>query len=232
MNTPPLHEPEEPFEWSRILVSGPEAQSFLQGQLSQDVANVGGEGVWSALLTPTSLVLTSCFVSRGDEAFSLLVPRELGVSSLARLRRFHLRVACELELTDVAAGPFDTIAEQVRHDAPGPFEFAKDLTPQCFGAAFVASTVSFTKGCFTGQELVGRLDARGSSVPWRLVRCVGPSTDVIDAVLTSKGPEGASGVTTAVRDGTLVRALGFIHRSALHETTTLEAAGVKVDVIG
>jgi len=35
--------------------------------------------------------------------------------------------------------------------------------------------VSFTKGCFTGQELVGRLDARGSSVPWRMVRASGPS---------------------------------------------------------
>jgi folate-binding protein YgfZ len=32
----------------------------------------------------------------------------------------------------------------------------------------VDRTVSFTKGCFTGQELVARLDARGSNVPWRL----------------------------------------------------------------
>jgi folate-binding protein YgfZ len=32
----------------------------------------------------------------------------------------------------------------------------------------VDRTVSFTKGCFTGQELVARLDARGSNVPWRM----------------------------------------------------------------
>lgn len=32
----------------------------------------------------------------------------------------------------------------------------------------VDRTVSFTKGCFTGQELVARLDARGSNVAWRL----------------------------------------------------------------
>lgn len=32
----------------------------------------------------------------------------------------------------------------------------------------VDRTVSFAKGCFTGQELVARLDARGSNVAWRL----------------------------------------------------------------
>jgi folate-binding protein YgfZ len=32
----------------------------------------------------------------------------------------------------------------------------------------VDRTVSFTKGCFTGQELVARLDARGSKVARRL----------------------------------------------------------------
>ena len=35
-------------------------------------------------------------------------------------------------------------------------------------AGLVERTVSFTKGCFTGQELVARLDARGSKVARRL----------------------------------------------------------------
>ena len=34
----------------------------------------------------------------------------------------------------------------------------------------VERTVSFTKGCFTGQELVARLDARGSKVARSPVR--------------------------------------------------------------
>jgi folate-binding protein YgfZ len=32
----------------------------------------------------------------------------------------------------------------------------------------VARTVSFTKGCYTGQELVARIDSRGGNVPRRL----------------------------------------------------------------
>ncbi len=31
-------------------------------------------------------------------------------------------------------------------------------------------TVSFTKGCYTGQELVARIDSRGGNVPRRLRR--------------------------------------------------------------
>ena len=40
-------------------------------------------------------------------------------------------------------------------------------------AGLVERTVSFTKGCYTGQELVARLDARGNNVPRRLVGVIG-----------------------------------------------------------
>ena len=40
-------------------------------------------------------------------------------------------------------------------------------------AALVERTVNFTKGCYTGQELVARLDARGNNVARRLVGVVG-----------------------------------------------------------
>jgi folate-binding protein YgfZ len=41
-------------------------------------------------------------------------------------------------------------------------ELSERTIPQ--EAGIVARTVSFTKGCFTGQELVARLDARGNNV--------------------------------------------------------------------
>ena len=97
-------------------------------------------------------------------------------------------------------------------------EFAANLTPHAFGAAFVAAAISFTKGCFTGQELVGRLDARGASVPWRLVRATGPSRETLDQFLRSRGPAGPQGVTTAVAHDGAVRTLGVAHRTLLGET--------------
>jgi folate-binding protein YgfZ len=41
-------------------------------------------------------------------------------------------------------------------------------------AGLVARTVDFDKGCFTGQELVARIDSRGSNVARRLVGVVAP----------------------------------------------------------
>lgn len=60
--------------------------------------------------------------------------------------------------------------EAARVEAGAP-ELGRELTertiPQEAGE-LVARTVSFTKGCYTGQELVARIDARGSNTPRRL----------------------------------------------------------------
>jgi folate-binding protein YgfZ len=219
------------LQWSSIRASGPEAESFLQGQLSQDLAAMGESGAWACLLAPDGIVVTSCHVTTASDGFDLAVPRELGEVALARLRRFLLRTKCTLELVERDDGPYNTLNEQIEAGLPGPAEFARALTPQSFGATFVTSTVSFTKGCFTGQELVGRLDARGSSVPWRLVRATGPTSARVNDVLTSKGPAGPSGLTTATERGESIVGLGFAHRSLFGSDVLEHALDVQVEEI-
>ena len=55
-------------------------------------------------------------------------------------------------------------------------------------AGLVERTVSFTKGCYTGQELVARLDSRGSNVARRLVGVVAPAGEEPLALGTGPGP--------------------------------------------
>jgi folate-binding protein YgfZ len=201
--------------WSRIDVRGPQAEEFLQGQLTQDVAEVDHAGRWSLLLRPDSAVICAGWLARDRDGFTFDVPRSLGDVALARLTRFHLRVDCTLTLADVASGPYNTAEELVTARWPGPNECAAELSPQSYGATIVGETVSFTKGCYTGQELVARLDARGASVPWRFVHCAGPNRERIDEVLASKGPAGPQGLTTAVDVSGTVVGLGFAHRTLL-----------------
>jgi folate-binding protein YgfZ len=208
-------ESSDALEWSRISVLGEESESFLQGQLTQDLSIVDERGRWSFLLRPDSAVLTTCFAQPVVGGFELLVPREVADAALSRLRRFHLRVKCTLELDDVSTGPIDTVGALVRSTWPGVNECQAELTPQSYGAHVVAETVSFAKGCYTGQELVARLDARGASVPWRFVHAGGASVTLVDEVLRSKGPAGPQGVTTAVHEGGRVSCLGFAHRTLL-----------------
>jgi folate-binding protein YgfZ len=84
----------------------------------------------------------------------------------------------------------------------------------------VERTVSFTKGCFTGQELVARLDSRGSKVARHLCGVVigdaddlGPSL-VGASVLTADGDHEVgrlSSVARSPRSGSWV-ALATLHR--------------------
>jgi folate-binding protein YgfZ len=201
------------LEWSLIRARGSEAVTFLQGQLTQDVEFLGDEQRWSLLLRPDSVVVTSVLVGGADGGMDLVVPSALVADAVARLRRFLLRVDCVLDVVGSVVGPFATTADLVAARWPGENEFARELTPHSFGADVVATSISFTKGCYTGQELVGRLDSRGAKVPWRLVRATGRTPGEIDAVLRSRGPDGPQGVTTVVPGTQGVTALGVAHRT-------------------
>ncbi len=102
-------------------------------------------------------------------------------------------------------------------------------------AGLVQRTVSFTKGCYTGQELIARLDARGNKVARRLC----------GVVLTGAGAAhrgGLDGAALVSVDGREVgkvtssawcpglgapAALGYLHRSAVvpGPLTVVTAAG-------
>lgn len=201
--------------WSEILVNGPDSESFLQGQLTQDLSTLSPSGSWTLLLQPDSSVISVLFVRKIDDGFALLVERQLGEISVARLRRFHLRVKCTIEVSEITSGPFNALSDQISAGWIGAKECELSLTPQCYGPRIVTESISFTKGCFTGQELVGRLDARGSSVPWRLVRVTGPSAERITEAVMSKGPEGPKGITSSVDLQIGIQALAVVHRSLL-----------------
>jgi len=80
--------------------------------------------------------------------------------------------------------------------------------PATVGQWAIDASVSFTKGCFTGQELVARIDSRGGNVPRHLVGLVidgaapAPGADVqVDGVaagsVTSSAPSGSGSVALA-----------------------------------
>ncbi|MFP5326947.1 MAG: YgfZ/GcvT domain-containing protein [Acidimicrobiia bacterium] len=154
---------------TRVRVSGPDAVSFLQGQLSQDVADLGvGSASWSFLLEPQGKVVAFLRVERtADDALELATdaPPEL---VMERLERFKLRVKATIET--VAAEPVAAADEEARIAAglPGHADVSGRIPGE---TGLVPVAVSFTKGCYTGQELVARVDSRGNNVP-RLLRRV------------------------------------------------------------
>src|ERR1700739_756614 len=88
------------LRWSVIEARGDDAESYLQGQLSQDLTALGGEGAWTLVLAPDSVVVTAAHATRAEGGIDLVVPRELAEETAARLRRFLLRTNCTLSVRD------------------------------------------------------------------------------------------------------------------------------------
>lgn len=203
--------------WSTVSVGGSDARTFLDGQLAQSI-DAAATGAWTAVLEPDSTVLCAAWLRDSSQGIDLLVPSELASRVEARLRRFRLRVDVTLSIGEGADGaPLSRHEQLYEQSLPWVGEFARDLTPHSFGRAFVERCVSFDKGCFTGQELVARMDARGASVPFRFARAAGPSLERLREVVAGAGPDKSQGVTTVFeREGGIV-AHAIVHRSLLVE---------------
>ena len=82
-----------------LAVRGPDAESYLQGQLSQDVAALAvGASADSLLLEPDGKLSALLRVTRADgQGFVLDVDGGYGDAVVARLRRFVLRSKVEME---------------------------------------------------------------------------------------------------------------------------------------
>jgi folate-binding protein YgfZ len=93
----------------------------------------------------------------------------------------------------------------------------KELTERTIPAeaGVVERSVSFTKGCYTGQELVARIDSRGGNVPRRLRGLVldGDDLPAAGTALTIEGAE-VGAVTSSARSPRLdaVVALAYVKR--------------------
>ena len=102
-------------------------------------------------------------------------------------------------------------------------------------AGLVDRSVSFTKGCYTGQELIARLDSRGNNVPRRLVGVIADAHGDADRLAfgmtlhAGTDPIGTTDVATDKVVGTITSAawspelgawvaLAYLHR-------TVEAPG-------
>ena len=71
--------------------------------------------------------------------------------------------------------PCERDATEACRIASGIPAMGSELTDKTIAAeaGLVDRSVSFTKGCYTGQELIARLDSRGNNVPRRLVGVIG-----------------------------------------------------------
>lgn len=243
-----------------VEITGSDATSYLQGQISQDVDGITASSPsWSLILAPTGKLEAWFRVHRLAEDH-FLVDLEAGWAAplVKRLERFRLRTAVDfrildgwrmlstrnvLEAEDSGASLSELKDQQVlaaTFDWPGfsgtdhlaeglvvpsgielddvAFERARILAgvprlgvdinentiPAEGGAHLIETSVSFTKGCYTGQELVARIDSRGGNVPRPLRVLIAHEVLAVGGVVAFEGADVGVVTSAATSEGTSV----------------------------
>jgi folate-binding protein YgfZ len=155
-----------------VIVEGADAQTYLHSQVAQDLQALDvGSSTWTLVLEPTGKIESLARVARtSDDRFDFDTDAGYGEALAARLNRFKIRVQADVSVVAAAATAPSDDHEVARVAAGWPrmgFEIVPGETiPAVSGVVPVA--VSFTKGCYPGQELVERMDSRGADAPKQL----------------------------------------------------------------
>jgi len=173
-----------------VRVAGRDARDYLQRMVSNDVdALAVGDSCPALLLTAKGKLIAPLVVwRRGDEDFLILTEPELGNAVLAQLTRMRLRAQCEIEpeeheselvfggegiasdfpgaveVLDAGLEPTLSVDElELRRIEAGVPRWGRELDGAVLPAeaGLDATHISFTKGCYPGQEPIARLHYRG-----------------------------------------------------------------------
>ena len=159
-----------------IRIDGADASGFLHGQFTTDVTVLApGQAGLSAWCDPKGRVIASFILARLDEAFWLLLPGALKEAFSKRLKMYVLRADVNIVDTGIETEKIlelPTYPSGIDADALETTSIRQGipwLNPETSGRFLPQElnldhldAVSFTKGCYPGQEIIARLRYRGA----------------------------------------------------------------------
>ncbi len=237
-----------------IAVSGPEAISFLQGLVTNDVTKLT-QPLYAAMLSPQGKILFDFLMSAQGETVLIDVQKDQRAALAKRLSMYKLRAKVEIATRDdliviadegpddprlatlgqrsiVPAGIETVDGASAYHEwrfglgVPEAADFGSEKVFAMDGGLDELNAISFTKGCYVGQELTARMKHRGTDRK-RILPFNGPEIELeIGAAIVSGG----------VEIGTVMSSYGdagfaLIRLDRLAEASEpLTAAGAKITI--
>jgi folate-binding protein YgfZ len=164
-----------------LRVAGPDAADYLQRMVSNDVEALAvGAACDALLLTAKARVIAPLrIVRRGEDDFLLLTEPELGETVRAELVRMRFAAKTEIEPEEheswLVLGGEEVLDERPEGDEVGEEElerwriesgiprWGREIDDRILPAeaGLDETHVSFTKGCYPGQEPIARQRYRG-----------------------------------------------------------------------
>jgi folate-binding protein YgfZ len=242
-----------------LAVAGADRSSWLQGLLTNDVASLKeGESRYAAYLTPQGRMITDMHVMAKGDRLLLDVPAPIAQGLRDKLdalifsedatvtneseRLFVWTVVSADVFTEVVAETLPAEYAALREIEIDTFEviriergvprFLADMNDDTIPleAGIEERAISFTKGCYVGQEVIVRVTTRGGGrVAKKLVRWIGdPAAEIVpwpESRIMSFDRDIGRVTSSAFSPGLeRVVGLGYVHRDFV-------ASGTEVTVM-
>ncbi len=225
-----------------LRVAGLDAEDYLQRMVSNDVAKLGpGDACDALLLTAKARVIAPLRVlRRGPDDFLLLTELELGDTVRGQLLRTRFAAKVEIEPEEheswLVLGGDEVLDERPEGDEASEEDFerwriesgiprwGREIDDRILPAeaGLTETHVSFTKGCYPGQEPIARQHHRGKLN--RRLRVLELEADTAPAAETEVAYEGkvVGRITSAVPG----RALAYV-RVEVPDAAVLSVGGTR-----
>ncbi len=197
-----------------LKLAGADAATFLHGQFTTDVTGLAdGQVGLSAWCDPKGRALFTFILARRDEAFLLLLPADMREAFSKRLSMYRLRADVLIAAADAEAIPPIPYLSATDATSPAATLIRQGiplLHPPTSGRFLPQElnlddlhALSFSKGCYPGQEIIARLRYRGA-VKRRLYRAGTNNNTLLQpgAALLSSGEDKQVGavINSAITD--------------------------------
>ena len=238
-----------------LAISGADRASWLQGLLTNDVASLAeGESRYAAYLTPQGRMISDMNVVAQGDRLLLDVPAPLAAALREKLDA--LIFAEDVQVTDESGRILvwtvvkDTFTDVVSESLPAEYKSLREIDLDTFEVIriergipkFLADmsedtipleagiedrAISFTKGCYVGQEVIVRVTTRGRGrVARKLVRWHADDSASVVPMPDSRifsNARGIGRVTSSAFSPSLnkVVGLGYVHKGFFEPGTNV-----------
>lgn len=212
-----------------IKISGSDADKFLQGQLTCDVLGIKlGQSTLGAYCSIKGKVQSLFKLHRTEDGFLMQMPSELLQTTMQELQKYAVFSKVTLALLEYDLAPTNDL-DEILNKIPALYTntveafFPHDINLPELGA------VSFTKGCYRGQEIVARMQHRGNLKRSMYLLSTTGNMAPGDAVTANDGTNAGTIVRAAAHDEGMM-GLAVITHAMLDQPLLVHGTAVIVNM--
>lgn len=147
------------MKYTIITINGADAEKFLQGMLTCDVTKITDTPTMAASCNRKGRVIANFWLHKTGEQFKLKLPASIAESLIKHLKKFVFISKVQFSVEESAE--LIDFAQLIEKKTPLILpETSGEFTPQMLNLEKLGG-VSFTKGCYLGQEIVARTEHLG-----------------------------------------------------------------------